>query len=67
MRETLASSKLEVGQYIEKYGKYYLTNWRELGNRPALQFYNEAITTAPESKAARKAERKVMELRRGED
>ncbi|MDG1325367.1 MAG: tetratricopeptide repeat protein [Opitutales bacterium] len=67
MRETLASSKLEVGQYIEKYGKYYLTNWRELGNRPALQFYNEAITTAPESKAAREAERKVMELRRGED
>jgi hypothetical protein len=67
MRETLASSKLEVGQYIEKYGKYYLTNWRELGNRPALQFYNEAITTAPESKAAREAERKVIELRRGED
>jgi outer membrane protein assembly factor BamD len=66
MRETLAASKLEVGQYVEKYGKYYLTHWRELGNRPALQFYNEAITTAPESKAAREAERRVAELRHGE-
>jgi tetratricopeptide (TPR) repeat protein len=66
MRETLAASKFEVGQYVEKYGKYYLTHWRELGNRPALQFYNEAITTAPESKAAREAERRVAELRNGE-
>jgi tetratricopeptide (TPR) repeat protein len=67
MRETLAASKVIVGNYIEKYGKYYLTHWRELGNRPALQFYNEAITIAPESEAAREAERKVAELRNATD
>ena len=63
MRQTLAESKLEVAQYIEKYGKYFLVRWRELGNRPALQFYNEAINSAPESDAARIAEKKVVELR----
>ena len=63
MRQTLAESKLEVAQYIEKYGKYFLVRWRELGNRPALQFYNEAINSAPESEAARIAEKKVVELR----
>ena len=63
MRETLAASKVVVGKYIEKYGKYYLTHWRELGNKPALQFYNEAITIAPESGAAREAEKKVADLR----
>lgn len=67
MRETLSASKVEVGKYVEKYGKYYLTNWRELGNKPALQFYNEAITTAPESQAAREAEKKVAELRSGNE
>lgn len=67
MRETLAASKVIVGQYVEKYGKYYLVNWKELGNRPALQFYNEAITIAPESKAAREAESKVAELRSGDE
>jgi hypothetical protein len=40
-----------------------LVRWRELGNRPALQFYNEAINSAPESDAARIAEKKVEELR----
>ncbi len=63
MRETLAASKVIVGKYIESYGKYYLTHWRKLGNRPALQFYNEAITIAPESEAAREAEEKVANLR----
>lgn len=63
MRESLAQSKLEIGQYIENYGKYFLTHWRELGNQPALQFYNQAITTAPESSAAREAELRVAELR----
>jgi tetratricopeptide (TPR) repeat protein len=67
MRETLAASKVIVGKYVEKYGKYYLTHWRELGNRPALQFYNEAITIAPESEAAREAEKKVAELRSGNE
>ena len=67
MRETLAASKVVVGEYVEKYGKYYLTHWRELGNRPALQFYNEAITIAPESEAAREAEKKVAELRNGNE
>ena len=45
MRETLAASKVVVGQFVEKYGKYYMVRWKELGNKPALQFYNEAITT----------------------
>ena len=47
MRQVLAASKVEVGEYVEKYGKFYLTRWRELGDGPAIQFYNEAITTAP--------------------
>ena len=63
MRQTLAESKVEVAQYLENYGKYFLVRWKELGDRPALQFYNEAITTAPESQAARIAEKKVAELR----
>ena len=29
-----------------------ILRWRELGDGPAIQFYNEAITTAPESEAA---------------
>ena len=44
-----------------------MVRWEELGNKPALQFYNEAITTAPESEAARAAEKKVSELRAGDD
>ncbi len=67
MRQTLAESKLEVARYVEKYGKYFLVRWRELGNGPALQFYNEAITSAPESDAARLAEKKVAELRTGDE
>ena len=62
-RESLAQSKLEIGKYVEKYGKYFLIRWRELGNQPALQFYNQAITTAPESEAAREAEVRVADLR----
>lgn len=63
MRESLAQSKLEIGRYVEKYGKYFLVRWKELGNQPALQFYNQAITTAPESEAAREAEMRVAKLR----
>jgi tetratricopeptide (TPR) repeat protein len=67
MRQVLASSKVEVGEYIEKFGKFYLTRWKELGNQPAIQFYNEAITTAPESTAAREAEKKIANLRSEND
>ena len=67
MRETLAASKVVVGQFVEKYGKYYMVRWKELGNVPALQFYNEAITTAPESEAARVAEKKVAKLRASDE
>lgn len=63
MRESLAQSKLEVGKYVEQYGKYFLVRWQELGNQPALQFYNQAITIAPESDAAREAEKSVAKLR----
>ena len=67
MRQVLAASKVELGEYIEKFGKYYLTRWRELGNAPAIQFYNEAITTAPESTAAREAEQKITDLRASDE
>lgn len=66
MRQTLAESKVEVGKYVENYGKYFMLRWKELGNKPALQFYNEAITTAPESEAARVAEQRVAALRNGD-
>ena len=67
MRETLAASKVEVGRFVEKYGQYFMVRWKELGNGPALQFYNEAITTAPESEAARVAEKKVAKLRASDE
>jgi len=67
MRQVLAASKVEVGEYVEKFGKFYLTRWRELGNGPAIQFYNEAITTAPESTAAREAEQKIANLRAADE
>lgn len=63
MRETLAASKVEAGKYVEEYGKYFMTRWKELGNRPAVQYYNEAITIAPESEAAKIAEKRVAQLR----
>jgi len=66
MRESLALSKLEIGSYLENYGKYFITRWRDLGNEPSLQFYNEAITVAPESEAARIAEKKILNLKNGE-
>ncbi len=67
MRQILAASKLEIGEYLEDYGKYFLIKWQELGNQPALQFYNEAITAAPESEAARLAEKRVAALRNSDD
>ena len=67
MRQILAESKVEIGKYVENYGKYFILRWKELGNKPALQFYNEAITTAPESEAARVAEQRVAALRSGDD
>ena len=62
-RETLAASKVQAGKYVEEYGKYFMTRWKELGNRPAIQYYNEAITIAPESDAAKIAEKRVAQLR----
>ena len=44
-----------------------MVRWKELGNGPALQFYNEAITTAPESEAARVAEKEVAKLRASDE
>ena len=63
MREVLSASKLRVGRYVEKYGKYFIVRWRELGDGPALQFYSEAITVAPDSESAREAEARMAELR----
>ena len=63
MRATLAASKLEIGNFVENYGKYFITRWRDLGSLPAMQFYNEAITIAPESEVARDAEKNILNLR----
>ena len=63
MREVLSASKLRVGRYVEKYGKYFIVRWRELGDGPALQFYSEAITVAPDSESAREAEARMANLR----
>ena len=63
MREVLSASKLRVGRYVEKYGKYFIVRWRELGDGPALQFYSEAITVAPDSESAREAEVRMANLR----
>ena len=63
MREVLSASKLRVGRYVEKYGKYFIVRWRELGDGPALQFYSEAITVAPDSESAREAEARMADLR----
>ena len=62
MRETLAASKVVVGRICREVWKILPCKLERIGNRPALQFYNEAITTAPESKAAREAEKKVAKL-----
>ena len=40
--------------------------WRDLGDEPSLQFYNEAITVAPESEAARNCGEKILNLKNGE-
>ena len=63
MREVLSASKLRVGRYVEKYGKYFIVRWRELGDGPALQFYGDAATIAPESESGRAAEARMRELR----
>ena len=63
MREVLSASKLKVGRYVEKYGKYFIVRWRELGDGPALQFYSEAVTVAPDSESAREAEVRMAKLR----
>ena len=62
MSEILAQSKIEVGEYVEKYGKYFLVRWKELGNEPALKFYREAIDNYTNTKAAREAERRIKSL-----
>ena len=64
MRTTLASSKLDVGNFLNDYGKYFISQWRELGDIPARQFYNEAITIAPESEVAREAEKRILQLKK---
>ncbi len=63
MSENLAQSKIEIGEYVEKYGKYFLVRWRELGNDPAIKFYEEAIDNYTGTQAAREAEERVKSLR----
>ena len=60
MRETLSASKVEVGKYVEKYGKYYLTNWRGLGNKPALQFTMKRSQRLRNRKQLEKLKKKLL-------
>ena len=63
MRENLAQSKVEIGKYVEEYGRYFMLSWKDLGKQSALKYYNQARTLAPESDAASKAEQYVAQLK----
>ena len=44
LRQILAASKLEIGSYIENYGKYFLVRWKELGDERKLVFVDIVIS-----------------------
>jgi len=61
LKEQLALSQIEMGEYVEKYGKYFLVNWKELGHGPARNFYYNA-KNYPGTKAAKLADKKIKAL-----
>ena len=67
MRQILAESKVEIGKYVENYGKYFILRWKELGNKPALQFYNEAILLLLNQKRREWQKQRVAAFRSGDD
>lgn len=66
MTEMLASSKLELGEYVEKYGRYFMSNWQELsetGGNPSLRFYYDAEDVDRDSEAGREARKRIDALK----
>lgn len=57
LRMRIAENRLSVGDF------YYV---RRNNTRAALEFYNEAITQAPDSETARVARERIEKIRRGE-
>lgn len=57
LRMRIAENRLSVGDF------YYV---RRNNMRAALEFYNEAITQAPDSETARAARERIEKIRRGE-
>ena len=66
MTEMLALSKLELGEYVEKYGRYFMSNWQglaETGDNPALRFYYDAEDVDRDSEAGREARKRIDALK----
>ncbi len=62
MRDMLSRSKLEIGKYYHRHGHKFAP--RASVDKPARQFYNEAMTLAPDSASARSAKKLREELKK---
>lgn len=60
MRNMLAQSKLEIGRFYHRHGHKFAP--RASREKPPKQFYNEAITLAPNSKSALSAKELLKEF-----
>jgi outer membrane protein assembly factor BamD len=65
MRDMLARSKLEIGQFYHRHGQKFSP--RGSVAAPAKQYYQEAITLAPNSESARTAQELLEELQKTQD
>ena len=65
MRDMLARSKLEIGQFYHRHGHKFAP--RASVVVPATQYYQEAITLAPDSESARTAEELLEEIKNPKD
>jgi len=63
LKEIWGQSYLELGKYVEDYGKYYLIRWEELGTQPARRFYQRVLEVVNTSEAAREAESRLGQLK----
>jgi len=64
MRDMLARSKLEIGKFYHRHGHKFAP--RSSVEKPATQYYNEAITLAPDSESARSASELLKEFEKAE-
>jgi hypothetical protein len=60
----LARSKLEIGKFYHRHGHKFAP--RASVEKPATQYYNEAITLAPDSESARSASELLKEFEKVE-